>query len=640
MQKPGLHEANSIYKTLLEQYVKIINALEKRKNLQEELKSNKTASEKECLRKSIKYFKTAIADLEKLEKDQRKHYREFLGQRDIKECNEIGDLYIIMLKKRKILGEANRAVINLNTVLNGFNEKVASAAQIIADQDDKSEFSNKLEAFIKERVSVEKQRLEVLGNIDAICKYYDSVAITPLQEIVSQNQGAIASIENDMADHRRFYDDTKEENDTIKVAIEEIRRTPQTTLIRGADSATSVSVDWLNTQRAKLLKEIEDLTSRQESIRMRLMSSPQSREVLVEHNTAMLSTLTLREVARRKGASDQSLEWLEMRNVTKYTASLINVYRKKYETEPNIDKAVASAKFLSDQRLFVEDRETYIAVAADLVHKFDVGLDSFHFNKETFQVEIVNPADAKQRQDLFPLKLSKHGDLQVNGKKLKSSVLASLKGHPDVWILSVRGEAVADRGLFAAKTVMQQSGRVSFKDLGGLDEDMDIFAETAGREFEEETLERFKIVSGTLDKVKDVFVEEEGEYVRFFSAQAENTGRIDVKENDEAVDTWFLNLRELIEQNKLDTLSVFHHRALNNHRGLDRREERRLAIKECILRAALQEEAISEIPAETHRAWKEYFINSYNVNYLVDCIEARIAKDREQKLSLPWRLRT
>ncbi len=628
LRDPGFREANSLYEASLDQHRQAQKALEKRKELRDQVKRKRKASdaEKEHWKKGIQYLETAIADLKNPEKDQKKHHEEFLQQEDIREYSEINNLYEAMLKKNTMFVEAKNRLIVLDEQLKDYDARIIPRAQNIDNQDDKSEFGSKLEAFIRERISVEKQYRMMLDDVKAICDYYDSIAIMPLQTIISQNQEAISGIENDMADHRRFYDDTKEENNTIKAAIEEMRRTPQTALIGGADSATSVSFDWLGTQREKLLKDIEDLTSRQERIRTRLMSSPQSQEALGAHDATMTSTSTLREIARQEGASDQSLKWLEVRAIAKYTERLRNVYLEKYGTKMDIDKIVASAKFLRDQRLVVKNTEKYIAIAADLVHEFDAGLNSFYFHRKTFQV-IVKPSD---RRDLVPLKLSPRGELFMGKQKLKGSVIASRKGDPDEWILSRRG---SQEGLFAAGMVMQQSGSGKLEDLGKLKKDgsVNIFTVIAGREFAEEA-PGFEIVSGTLKKDKDEIEREV--YIRFFRAEAEKAKTtIDIKGNDETIGTWSLDIMKLIKENKLDTDYDFLH-----NRG-----KNRLKIKEMILRAALEKGAISRFPTKADPAWEEYFIESYDVNHMVNRIEERIGEirtqARRQARKISWSLR-
>ncbi len=634
LQGPGFREADSLYKALLDQHEKALKAIEKRNELQRKLEGKTNASdvERERWEKGIKFLKTAIADLKKPDADVKdpdgdlkKHYGEFLQQEDIKEYKEISDLYKAVLKKNKALREANEKLTSLKILLEHYNEVLIPTAPDREGQNDESEFGNKLEAFIKARIFMEKQHQMTLDDTKLICDYYDFIAIMPLQEIISRNQEAIASIESDIADHHGFYEKKKEEHGTIEAAIEKMRHTPQTDLIQEAESATNVSLNWLDTQRSKLLNEIETLTARQESMRTRLVSPLQSQEALGAHDAAMTSTPTLREIAVQEGASDQSLKWLEVRAIAKYTERLRNVYFEKYGTEMHIDKAVASAKFLRDQRLLVKDTEKYIAIAADLVHEFGAGLNSFYFHSKTFQVEIVKPSETNvNRRDLVPLRLTPFGDLLMGGKKLKGSVIASRKGYPYEWILSKRGSR---EGLFTRGLVMPQSGSGNLEDLSKLKKDgsVDIFAVIAAREFAEEAREfakeakGFEIVSGTLKIVKDI--ERGGEYVRFFTAEAEETSTIiDTKGNGETIGTWSLDVMKLIKENKLDTEYDFLH-----NRG-----ENRLKIKIYILEAALKEGVIDRLPIEADPAWEEYFIKSYDVDHMVSRIEGHIIEVRRQ----------
>ncbi|HMH09200.1 MAG TPA: hypothetical protein VK553_00695 [Candidatus Nitrosopolaris rasttigaisensis] len=631
---PGFSEAIALYKAVLNQYEQALKALAKRDELQKALDENAGASsiERQHHERGIQLLETALADLKNPEKSSiEDHCRQALQQKDIEGYREAISLFLAIRNKNKALEKANNIHTDLNRQLEETNEKITSIKQDTSGQNDDFEFSSKVEAYIRARVKLVKQFQRMVDNIKSICDYYASIAETPLQEILSQNRGAIASIKNDIATHTTFCDKKREETGTIEADIEKMRKK----LISEADRTTNVTFKWLERQRRDLRREIESLTSQQEAIRNRLGNPPESQETtLVEHDTDTTSTLPLKETARQKGASDQSLKWLEDPDiVADYTDGLRKAYFKEYKTAMNIDQAVASAKFLRDQKLVVEDTEKYMKIAADLVHEFGAALDNFHLNRKTFQVEIVDPSDTNaNRRDLAPLRLSIHGDLLLDGKKLKGSVIASRSGRPYELILSIRG-----KWAFGSGTVMPQSGSGIFEDLRGLKKDgnRDICAEIAKREFAEEA-SGFEIVPETLYPYKypDKDEKRKEAYIKFFKAEAKKIGPektiTDTKEYAETVGTWTLDIMKMIEENQLDTNYDFHYK----------NEQSRFRAKKCILEAALKEGAIDEMLSESDPQWRQYFIDSYDVNKTVNYIEECIKKTRRVKIQdISWRAR-
>jgi hypothetical protein len=401
------------------------------------------------------------------------------------------------------------------------------------------------------------------------------------------------------------------------------------------------------------------------------------------------STLTTQDIARQRGASDQNLRWLKNPMVADYTDKLLQAHRNQYGTEINIDKAVKSAKFLADQK-FVGDARKYIEITAGLVHKFDVGLDSFYVNTETLQITIAEEPSTKsftggpisdeplsyggdgqharktivgptsgsgrsdtlalgrsfgsgrsdtlvsdgsfrigskqQQENLVPLKFNRYGDLIVEGRKVKGSIIASERGDPYTLILSIRSPELA----FAPNTVMQQSGSVDFKDLGKLEKggNMDIATIAIAREFEEEA-PGYKVVPETLQRVESRSTPTE--QVVFFEAKAvldqkvENT-IIDDKHFRETTGTFPLNVIKLIKDNNFNDTNF------SNDKG-------RLAVKRAILGEAVQKRVIKRVPERGDPQWERYFIDSYNVDSMVDSIGKVVKEIKRLEPEISWRLR-
>jgi hypothetical protein len=279
------------------------------------------------------------------------------------------------------------------------------------------------------------------------------------------------------------------------------------------------------------------------------------------------------------------------------------------------DKAVASAQFLSEQKL-VGDPEKYIKIAADLVHEFDAGLNRFYLDRSTLKVVISAPHT--KHLNLAPLELSPFGNLRLDGKKLKSSVLASQVGAPHRLILSIRNAQAYERRLFASRTAMQQSGNVDFEDLRRLEpNDRNVAKRAIEREFGEEAI-GYELKPGTirLSEIKYTY----NECVVIFDAEAtESENPVTISENMETTGVRILDIGDLIKNNKFDI-------NFSNEK-----------VKRALLEIA-RKEFDEQNPEDQEQSRREYYA-SYNVDYMVGRIRKVIEENRESVQIPSWRFR-
>ena len=211
LKQPGFQGAQSLYQALLSQQRQALKALEKRDELQQKLEKtpNAPTSERQRWEKGIAFIEMAIANLNKPKEDQESHYRDFIKQTDIREYSVIGDLYRTMLIKESNIVNSYKRLVLSKKQMEIYNQAIDSAMQNSDSQHDDTEFGNKLKAYIEARVYVGRQVQMQIDDMKAICDYYDSIAVIPLRQILSQNQEAIASIEDDLAIHQTFSDQKK-----------------------------------------------------------------------------------------------------------------------------------------------------------------------------------------------------------------------------------------------------------------------------------------------------------------------------------------------------------------------------------------------------------------------------------------------
>jgi hypothetical protein len=434
-----------------------------------------------------------------------------------------------------------------------------------------------------------RKKHELVKYTKSILDYHDSIAIVPLQEIVFNNQEAISSIEKDIINNTISHEKIRKEVQDIQSKIQQTKQQ--------VNSGTGITYQKLDKQRKQLQTEIDTLK---------------------------------KNIIKQDRASDQTTEQLDEKDIIEvYTEKLTKMYYDEYKTKADKHKVQSSAKFLADQSLVVENIDDYIRITAKLIHEFKAGLDSFFFNKETFQIEIETSTN---RRDLVPLKLSPYGNLVLENdersgvpyKKLKCSIIASQEDNPHKWILSRRSSQAYGKRLFASKTLMQQSGNIDFKDFFRLNKkNMNISHKAITREFEEETRGEYKLLPETIESSGERSTPTE--YIIFFRAKAKKVKEPTTSPEqafEETTGTYILDAKQLAKDN--DSSPFF-------------RKQRYSKIKEALLKTAGEE--FSEQDNNTRNLSEQDYYNSYNVNKMVDAILAITDQHRIQAQGISWRIR-
>jgi hypothetical protein len=609
----GFREANDLYRALLNKQKKALASFQKKDALQAKLDDNKknlTTDEREHIQRCIQFLDTAIADLqedEQVRETNSKAYTSYMETMKGKTYyKEIDDIYSTAQALHTEQEKSDKANPEFAKRIEENNRKIA---KVKIKQTDDNTFNETFQTYLKAGLGLGQMYLRLANDCERLLMHHNYL-LNSIEGKRSQTQERIVGIE----EYIRSNIILQEENAKRKGIIEErinMIRDEDVKKYRVQGDETAITHDWFEKREKQIKQEIDDLISQQEETR----SDPGLREMAVKDNGDPTSIPFSQETARQEGASEQSLQSLENPEVADYTNALRKTYFKRYGSKIDINNAVASAKFLSDQNLM--DPRKNIEIAADLIHEFRVGLDRFFLDRGTLEVVISDP-DTKQF-DLAPLKLSKFGSLLLDGKKLKSSVLASQVGAPHRWILAIRNAQAFGRRLFASKTAMQPSGNVDFADLRKLRRNnMNVAKIAIEREFGEEAI-GYELEPETIQFSTIIYTP--NECVVVFDAKAKESGKpVTISENMETTDVLILDIRELIKNNNINDINFS-----------DRKVKRALL-------GLTREEFDKQNPEDQDLSRREYD-GSYNVRYMVGRIREVLEGDRRSVQEPSWRFR-
>ena len=533
--------------------------------------------------------------------------------------NLVTDMYEKALAAYDKQEESHTVLEQLNNEVKEYNRKVPQVFGQQHTNEEMQDFQEKLQAFINMRmagVAVHGKRDNI--KVKAIIDYYYALARQPLQEQISDNRKKIK----------------KESEGVVRTSAEiENQKQQMTALASAFQKQAGINLKTITpSQRQKLLKqqsslekEVSELTEQLDKLEQKQELDRQKEELKMLLRLSKLQTSTVADRSSTKVADRSTIkvtdskitktnrEALKNRKVKKYADLLSSTFSDKYPDEYlqkfDINQAIESASFLSEQKFVSKKPERYVAVAAHILHEFGVSFNSLRLNSETYEIEIAQTGDKKagKQPNSEALSINRDGVLQVGDKRLKASVLATEEG-THTWILSVRAKQAYGKPLFAAETVMSQSGGVDFEDLIGLTRgNKNITALAAAREFREEA-PGYDLVPDTLQRVRSPETSTDKDHVIFFRAharEAPSSARSDIvkPEVQETTGIFRLDVLALIKKYQLDEYNFFD-------------QDDRSRVMEAILDEASNQRAIVKL----NEPRKHDYFASYNVRHMVDDI--------------------